>query len=641
MKATVPLRLALVSLCASASVFAQQPWAGILDPSRAVNWSTAGAGSIPNRTTNCATTQCNTLYAGTVTSASINAAISSAPANSVVRIPAGTYTIASGIMVNALNNITIRGAGPDQTFLKFSGGNSCNGLGAGFCVIMADGSWNQDGPENTANWTAGYSQGTTVVTLSSVSGLSPGMFLALDQLDDTTDSGSVYNCQVVGKCTQQGTDVGRGTTDATKRSQMQLVIVQSINGNNVTISPGLYMPNWRASQSPGAWWPSSQPITGVGIEEMSLDYTNLGTSQTYAIQFMGAYKCWVRNIRSINANNAHINMYLSSHLTIRDSYFYGTQNAASQSYGFEPWMGGDHLWENNIFQHVASPYVMSGGQGIVASYTYAFDDYYNNGDPAWFQAAMYHHESGSNYDLWEGNNVPGMTADNIHGPGFFATAFRNRIDGKDPLNTNTKTEQTVPVDIYSFSRFFNIIGNVLGTSGYHTTYEVYTTTTGAQDGTNCDVTIYRLGWGGNCANTDNPGDTTLRSTMMRWGNYDTVNGGVRFVNSEVPSGLSLYANAVPASQTLPSSFYLSGTPSFWGTPWGTPPWPANGPDVTGGNIANVGGHANLIPAQLCYNNSPVDSNYGSKNVKLYNADNCYTTSISPVQPPTGIQVTVH
>ena len=47
-------------------------------------------------------------------------------------------------------------------------------------------------------------------------------------------------------------------------------------------------------------------------------------------------------------------MYQSVHTTVRDSYFYGTQDAASESYGTDTFTGGDHLIENNIFDHIAS-----------------------------------------------------------------------------------------------------------------------------------------------------------------------------------------------------------------------------------------------------------------------------------------------
>jgi len=254
---------------------------------------------------------------------------------------------------------------------------------------------------------------------------------------------------------------------------------------------------------------------------------------------------------------------------------------------------------------------------------------------------MYHHESGSNYDLWEGNIVPGWTADNIHGPGFFSTAFRNRIDGKDPLNTNTKTEQTVPVNLYSFNRYFNVIGNVLGTTGYHTAYEVFTTTTGAQSGgANCDKTIYRLGWGGHCNNADNTGDPTLRTTTMRWGNYDTVNNAARFVSAEVPTGVT-YGNTVPSTQVLPASFYLSGRPSFFVTAYGTVAWPPIGPDVTGGNIANVAGHANKLPAQLCYENTVNDPAFAAGTVRSFNAATCFPSGgATAPSPPTNLRIII-
>src|SRR5262249_24123755 len=113
--------------------------------------------------------------------------------------------------------------------------------------------------------------------------------------------------------------------------------------------------------------------------------------------------------------------------------------------------------------------------------------------------------------------------------------------------------------------------------------------------------------------------------LMRWGNYDVKNG-TRWVASEVPSGLSQFANPVPSSQTLPVSFYLSAKPSWWGTM----PWPAIGSDVTGGMDAT--GHVYANPAQACYNKTSKDS----AGILIFNADNCYqfTPSSTPPAPPT-------
>lgn len=606
-----------------------QPWAGILDTSRAMDWSIAGAGTIPARATICQT------LTSSATAANINTAISNCTAGQTVLLSAGTYTIGSpGITFGSKSNVTLRGEGADQTILNFTsaGHGSCNGLGSAVCAV-SDGGWSADAPGTTANWTAGYAKGTTDITLSATTNLNVGDTLILDQLDDTSDDGTIYNCQTIGTCTSQGADVGRAG-----RGQHQIVVVTAINGSVVSITPPLINPNWRSARTPQAWWSSSSaPVTGIGIENLTFNFTSVGTNTTYGIQFHNVTYSWIKGIRSIGGNNAHINLYQDVFITVRDSYFDTNQGACSQAYGIEPWMSDAHLVENNIWRHIASPMVMSGSVGSVLAYNYAQDDYFNCGDPAWFQAAQYHHEQGSNYILWEGNNTPGMTADNIHGPSVFGTAFRNRIDGKDPLNTNTKSEQTVPINIYSFNRLFNFVGNILGYSGFHTTYEVYTTTSGAQSGSNCDVTIYRLGWGGNCDNTDNDGDPTLRSTIMRWGNWDVVtstndNGtndstGIKWEAGEVPTGLSSYSNAVPGNQTLPASFYLSSRPSAW---WKvgatTPAWPPIGPDVANGDISNTGGHANKIPAQLCFESLADDPAFAAGTVQSFNASTCYTSA---------------
>jgi hypothetical protein len=124
------------------------------------------------------------------------------------------------------------------------------------------------------------------------------------------------------------------------------------------------------------------------------------------------------------------------------------------------------------------------------------------------------------------------------------------------------------------------------------------------------------------------------STLMRWGNYDTVNGAVRFVASEVPTGLALYANPLP-SQTLPASLYLGAKPGWWPA---AKPWPAIGPDVTGGNIANVAGHAYTIPAQDCFASmgGPAD---GTGAFLTFNAATCYGTASSKApSAPTNLKI---
>ena len=88
-------------------------WSSILNPSRAINWSNAGIpGGIPGRTTIC-----QTLNPG-VTAAQINTAITNCASGQVVMLTAGTYNLSGGITFNGKSNVTLRGAGANQTIIN-------------------------------------------------------------------------------------------------------------------------------------------------------------------------------------------------------------------------------------------------------------------------------------------------------------------------------------------------------------------------------------------------------------------------------------------------------------------------------------------------------------------------------------------
>src|ERR1700730_16354844 len=98
------MRLQL-SLLLSAIIFIviparSQQWSGIIDPSRAIDWSQAGAGTIPARTTIC-----STLSAG-ATLAQINSAIAACPSGQTVFLKSGIYPGLSG-QINLKSNVTL------------------------------------------------------------------------------------------------------------------------------------------------------------------------------------------------------------------------------------------------------------------------------------------------------------------------------------------------------------------------------------------------------------------------------------------------------------------------------------------------------------------------------------------------------
>jgi len=263
--------------------------------------------------------------------------------------------------------------------------------------------------------------------------------------------------------------------------------------------------------------------------------------------------------------------------------------------------------------------------GCVGGHNFAMDDFYTGTPigtaPDWQQASSYHHSVGDAFILWEGNQGIGMTSDAIHGTSNFFTAFRNCWSGRDPAGGSSagKRQQTSAVILYTYNRYYNLIGNVLGTPGYHSIYE--TAAASAADSgevRNANAAVFVLGYSDDEGTHGKlPNDPLTVAGLMRWGNYDSVTGSAQWNVTEIPTGLTHYANAIPGTQALSASFYLYTKPAWWGSSH----WPSIGPDVTDG--VGIGGHAHDIPAAQCYANSPIDAAYGGREIKMFNPTVCY------------------
>lgn len=589
------MRLVFLALFAVGS-FAQ-PWSGILDPTRAIDWSTAGViGGIPSSGwSTCTTSQCNTLYGGTVTKSSIEAAIASASANTVVRIPAGTFSIAGGIEWSK-DSVVLRGAGASQTTLNFSSDTSCWGLAADLCIASTDQTY-PGSPGTVRSWSEGYAKGTTQVTLSSTAGITANQsLLVLDQTNEASDTGNIWNCDTA--CASEGSSSGGYRSG---RAQAQITLATAVNGNVVTIQDPIHMPNYASGRTPQAW--VITPVKNTGVENITLNHTT--AQPTFGVMLYSCYGCWVRGVRNIYPDAFQLALWQSPHSTIRDNYFYKTGDGTqtSNSYSIEVINTSSALVENNIFQQCLAGISVNGnGTGNVYAYNYFINSPWGFSDAMNFSTWL--HSAGVAMELYEGNIGNGWVGDQIHGSHHMQTLFRNYYLGWE----SGRTLQTGAVGILPFSRFFNVVGNVLGMPSFTNTYK----------GTNLETrAVYLLEIG-------TPSDSLAETTLMRWGNYDVVNAAVRWQSAEVPSKLALYANAVPESQSLPSSFYLSTRPSAW---WKvgdvTPPWPPIGPEVTGGPLANLGGRVYRPPAYECYTtimSGPAD---GSGSVLSFDADACY------------------
>jgi hypothetical protein len=637
-----------------------QPWSGIVASSRAENWSNAGVvGGIPSGSwTQCATTACKALATpASVTAANINTAIAGAPANTYVLLPAGTFAMSTGLIWNHVSNVALRGAGSNSTFLTFAGDNGCQGLYSVICFQSSDTNY-WGAPSNLANWTANYAVGTTSLTLSSVTNLQVGFPITLDETDDlsTADTGAVFICYTpVGVCSTNGDS---GGSPRTGRSQQQIVEVTSISGTGpytVGISPPIIMPNWVSAKAPQAWWPTG-PVFFDGVENLSI---NVGTSAApEGVGMFNCVNCWESGVTSIGAwGRSHTMIFQSSHCTVQNSYFYLTGADASVHYGVETIPSSDSLTQNNIFQGVQAPYPSTGScTGCVYAYNFDVDLLFSPN--AWQNQSGFPHAVGDDHILYEGNIGVGIYSDNFHGTHQFQTIFRNYYNGYEKNNGTFTTSSTVPLLIDAYSRFYNIIGNVLGNTAAQNVYEDTVT-----DPHTNSVPIYYVGYGDAI-----PNDSNTVTTLMRWGNYDVITNTARFLATEVPSGLTgvqaPFTNPVPSSNTLPPSFYLTSQPSWWTS---GKVWPSVGPDVTGGNVKYcvggtytgtyvlsaaqcpggtattlAAGHIVSNPAMDCYLNSMSGPPDGLGNALAFNSNTCYGSSgsVQPPAPPTDLTAAI-
>jgi hypothetical protein len=386
------------------------------------------------------------------------------------------------------------------------------------------------------------------------------------------------------------------------RAQQQFVQVTAIAGNQVTVSPGLHMPNWRASQQPQVWW-WGDTASLIGIENLTVDHA--GSPGMSGIGFHNAYNCWVKNVTSLNARRNHVWLNQAARIEVRDSYFYGTQSATSMSYGVESFTSSDDLVVNNIFHHITSPLMLGPNSGSVFGYNYMIDMAYFLS--TWMMGGIIGgHDAGTGMNLFEGNVGNQFAMDLYHGTGSFATLFRNYLTGTEA--GKTQWGNTTPVNIWAFNRFVNVVGNVLGTPDYHRVYEDSTSPVATRGWP--ERSIYVLGFSGAGEYQPLGNDPLVMSTMLRWGNFDYATNQTHWNPDEVPSGLG-----VPPPGTLPASLWLSARPGWWGTV----PWPAIGPDVSGGD--DRAGYACRIPAQICYDTSP-RKNDGT-GALMFDATACY------------------
>ncbi len=515
-------------------------------------------GGIPN------VTKIFTNLTAPATLAQINAAIAACPSNQVVQLGPGTYVLnplynatdgsTHSIFFNGRNGVVLRGAGP-STILRFVGSPYVANIlvqGNSQSVI-----W--DGPSGVVDWTNGYAAGSVNLMVSSTNGLTVGKQVCVDQLNDNDDVNVANSWETTGTGAP-GCASAAGCADCSRacgnRAQLQWVTIQSISGNTITVWPPLQMPNWRASQQPQIWW-----INGMsercGIENLAIDGTSSSPYSAYGanVAFWNTRNCWVKDVRSTNnpanpgSDSTHVHFQQSSRGEVRHSYFHGTRAGASLSYGTIFNTSSAIRVEDNIFEAIYAPIIFSyGASGNVIGYNY-FTNMLDNSTV--MAACAWFHAGHSVMNLLEGNYGNQIRGDYFHGSAAYNTIYRNTMTGWEPDNFDSLSAIILTVT----NRYWNVVGNVLGKSGFHTVADSLCT------GTYVGTAVYQVGWNNNAYSLNN--DPVTVSTLYRHGNYDVANNAVMW-------------NSTNADHKLPASLYLPSRPSWFGDrPW--PPFDPNTP----------------------------------------------------------------
>lgn len=578
---------------------------------------------------------CATL-ASTSTVAQINSAISSCAAahplpgaGGVVALGAGTFSITNTMF--GASNVTLRGAGAGTggTVLTITGTNSgdtwpwragVTGNGgliivSGGCCLGSDSSPTTSGVRsgNTRTWsgTGGssgvYTQGATVLNLATTpTGLAVGDEIVMWQDNETiAPNGNLWFSLVTSSSTAPpaGT-VWQGSTYGDFGALEQRAEVTAVNGTAVTISPGLLFStgHFKTRLNPRVGWlAQADLVRKFGIENLRINALAAHVPSNCVVCFGLVKDSWLTGLviqprvgSGIDQHNSHdyvIKVLDSLSVTVRDNWItkaVGGGNFTSTTYSISTSSSQNLLVQNNILDDAQQALTLEvASHGNVYAYNY---DRFVSGE-----GGVEHHEVGSSYNLLEGNEFYKATSDLFHGNTNVETFFRNHFSARG-------------VDAWSYHRWYNIVGNTFSQvndgAGNGLIYKTL----------NTDATKYnrwsgyalRLGYPGQnpdvitqCNGIPSGGcviqDSVVWQSAMIWGNFATT-GGTHFDSSDVPSSDAVLPNPVPANNNLPSSYYLSSKPAWFGSA----PFPLNGPDVTGGDVTGMSGHTNKSPARRCY-----------------------------------------
>jgi len=540
--------------------------AAMIPSDRLINWtpgyasSVAGVG-VPG---GVPTTRTNSLLAITVygadssgvhdSSGSINAALSHAPANTAVFLPAGTYILSNGLTL--ANNVTLRGATNTVLVSATSG--------VPIAHTASDNGVNYGNPSTGRTVTGGLLKGSTNLYVSSTSGLAPGRLLCLARAwYNNTSSSDQYDLPVIIN------DQGTSSSSFQGWPEQQILMTTGVGSTNIFFWPPLYFDyTGRVCVVNSS---ASAPPQFAGVEDLSINCSNVDDSNV--IQLWEAYGDWIKNVHILQGDGYVVSLLGCLQCEIRDSFIDQSYHNGPNGFGIGLQGSSGILVENNIiFQLFPTIEVFSGSSGNVFGYNFCYN---TNGN--W--AIDSNHGPHNRFNLYEGNIANDFKSDGYFGSESHCVQFRNWFHGQYLADTYV---------LDRFSRQFSMVGNILGNLKPNSIPNSLT----------ADGTIFGL------PNLGNTGSSGYGPPWSTWGSFcngcqddyqelDTnvsaamLGGVTNFIRI---GNYSSWSGAIPASeslngQTLPSSLYLSNQPGWWAAGGFGGAWPPFDPtNPTGTNF---------------------------------------------------------
>jgi hypothetical protein len=399
--------------------------------------------------------------------------------------------------------------------------------------------------------------------------------------------------------------------------------------------------------------------TNAGVQNLQIVQENSCSGpceDTQNVFFNLCANCWEYRVEDVFTWGAHMQAENSFNVDIEQNYFSGCYNHTSGAFDCEAsflYFTSNSIMQNNIFDRLHASIIMqNGASGNVIFGNYStgnFDDGGGAGGSPFLAVAFSHHGSTPSFSLWEENVGNQYYPDSVNGATFAETTFRNWIRGTDIACSPTARASQNPsysvvctpagylsqagvngfyeyeaaraYQVGADAAYMNGIGDVVG----FTTPAVLFNSTGNPIPVTATLSYSsartydaQYGFTFGYSNSSDDGDGACQSPCID----NTVIAATYFGCLQY-NNISATTSSCGSVSTLPNSFFYSSKPAWWGSQ----PWPAIGPDVTGGS--GPGNHTNMIPAQNCYINVMGGAEGGTGSPLSFNPGACYSATPPP------------